>query len=148
MDQAAQVAIGAACGSAVWAGLQLALSGWRDLGPMTVGLAAIAVGVAAEAPSARPIVAALVAVAVLGAAIAWARGSGHGVGRPALSGVVLAVAVPASLTPWLIHVPVDYAVRVAIPVAVVASLAALVALEQKGIRRVRPMWYRTVPVEK
>ena len=148
MDPTAQVAIGAACGSAVWAGLQLALSGWRDLGPMTVGTAAIAIAVAAEAPNARPVVAACVAIAAIGAASAWARGSGHGVGRPALSGAVLAVALPLSLAPWLVHVPPDYAIRAAIPVIVVAALASLVALERKGVRRVRPMWYRTVPVEK
>lgn len=150
MDEAARIAIGVASGSAAWAGLQLALSGWRDLGPMTVGTAAIAVGIAAAEPSCRPTVAALVSVAAVGAMIAWGRGAGHGVGRPGLSGLVLGVAVVASLAPWSFGIPTDadYAVRVAIPVGVTAALAALIALERKGVRRVRPAWYRTVPIER
>lgn len=136
----------AAAAAVTGAGLQLVLSGWRDLGALSVGAAAIAVVLGVDAPSARPIVAAGVALAAVLAAIAWARGAGAGVGRPALAGIVLAVAVVAGLTPWAFG-PVP-AATLAAPIGAATLLCAGIALERKGVRRVRPMWYRTVPVER
>ncbi|MBT3224082.1 MAG: hypothetical protein HN348_33860 [Proteobacteria bacterium] len=127
--------------------MQLFAASRRDLGPMTIGLVS-AVLVIARPPGAE--VAALLVIAALVAALAWARAAAHGVGRPALNGVALAVGMVAGLSPyWTLPMGWEETniARVAvIPCLLIAAMGGILAAERPGPRPTRTRWYGRVPV--
>jgi hypothetical protein len=145
-----------ALAAALWAVLQLAAASWRDLGPLTIGLLGASVmtaeqeAIRGDAPS-KLLLALLVAGGLL-AAVAWARGARHNVGRLALNGLSLLAAIAACTLPWLLPSmwlgrPVPLVGVAAIPCGLVALIATAAALERPGNRYVRPRWYRRIRVE-
>ena len=114
---------------------------------MTIGLVS-AVLVMARPPT--PEVAALLVVGAMLAALAWVRAAAHGVGRPELNGVALAVGLVAGLAPhWAPFVGMEgtQIARVAvIPCLLIAAMGGILAVERPGPRATRTRWYGRVPV--
>lgn len=123
---------------------------WRDLGVLTLTAAGATLLLARGIPSSGA--AALLVVAAALAAVAWNRGARHGVGRPGLDGVGVAVAAIAAVGPWVLPqvVPPGPRERLVELLVVLLGLTAAVglplALERPGPRHRRPRWFRRVPV--
>ncbi|MBN2799500.1 MAG: hypothetical protein JXX28_10170 [Deltaproteobacteria bacterium] len=138
---------------AAWAGLFSALAAalhWilasrRDLGPLPLGLAGVALVLGGGE---GPLLAAELVLAALLAAAGWHRASRAGVARPGAAGLSLAVVAAAVTTPWW-GLPVDpeglRAVAL-VPCAMVSALGTVLALEQLPPVRRRPP-SRKIPVE-
>jgi hypothetical protein len=123
------------------AALQLVLSRWRDLGPLTVAFGG---GLVALAPGAWTWVALSAAAAVAG--IAWARGGRRGVGHPSL--VLVTVAAAVAVNAGLAAAPADpsRAAVGAAAIGVVGSVLGAAALRRPGARRPPVRWVGEVPV--
>lgn len=135
----------------VLAALHLILASRRDLGALPVGGAAAATSLAALGPEPRAV--GLAVGALIVAALGWSRAARHGVGRPAITGWVLAVGGLGAASCWLAPqlIPGLPLERIAPGVAGLLALSALVgaglALERPGPRgSVRPR-RRRVPIE-
>lgn len=124
------------------------LARWRDLGPLTLAASGSALLIALPRPS--PLVLGLVALAVLIASAAWARGSARGVGRPALDGLVLggalvAAAIVTALPP---HSPALVVKAAAVgALALLGALAGALSLERPGGVRASARWVGEIPVQ-
>lgn len=130
--------------------LHLVMARWRDLGPLTVGLCGVGLGLALPAPT-DPVLAGVV-LAMLISSMAWARGGARGVGRPALTGLVVAAAIAGpALVRWLegrVDVPSDRLQWAS------ASAVGLLALVTTGLALLRarpglppPRWFGEIPVQ-
>lgn len=125
--------------------VQLALARRLDLGAATVAVAGAVWWLAAPD---TPLRWSLFGAAGWLAALAWARGARHGVGRPELTGVSVAMvgtlwairAWGGTQTPWLPGVGVGL-------LTFTGGLGAVLARERRGLRGQRVYHYRDVPVE-
>jgi hypothetical protein len=143
----AELAIGVAAGLAV---LHAIVASRRDLGVMPLAALGIALCLGVElSPQTGAAIAAVLGITAVG----WSRAASHGVGRPGLTGWVLAAAVLGALVAILAPelapgVPAErFAAVAAGGVALVGTLAAGVALERPGPRRRAGPIRRAVPVE-
>lgn len=140
---AALVAVGLAL-------LQLLVARWRDLGPLTVAAVAVAFLLMDEAPDPRVLLASTVAVGV--ASVAWARGSRRGVGRPAVTAVVVAAAMAGhtarELLPGQVPLP-DARLQqmVVVGVGFVGVVMGAVALTRARPGYPPPRWMGEIPVQ-
>lgn len=136
--------------AATWTALlQLVLARWRDLGPATVGLAALAVWAALPHPDEW--VLAGIACAMTIAGIAWVRGGARGVGRPGLTGLVLGSATGLLAAEPLIAArlpvpPQDLRLGLAAAVGLLAVLLTGVALGRARWGFPPPRWTGEVSV--
>ncbi len=142
-----------AAGALLLAGLQLVLASRRDLGALTLSVAAAAVVLATPG---TPVAAALLAGTALLLTLAWARASQHRTARPGLGAAALAVCLPGATHAWWAEalspgIPLDKLQAVLlIPCALAASLGLVLALEQPPPSRRRhraPYRKRSVPIE-
>jgi hypothetical protein len=126
----------------LFAGLQLLLSGWRDLGPVTVICGGI---VALLLPG--PVTQAALAVAALLAAISWARAARLGVGQPAHVGLALTLALAGwALAPWLEGQLPQPELVVASAEGGLGALVAVLALRRPTSSRLRVRWKGDIAV--
>lgn len=138
-----------AAGAVLWALLQAILASWRDLAPVTIGIAGCALLLG---PDALYHVGAVV-LALVVSALAEARAARHGVGRPAL--VMLAVAgvtVGGLLPVWgpaLLPDADPGRLRAVglMPCMVAGAIGGVLALERPGIRPRPPRWVGRIPIE-
>ncbi len=141
---------GAAVAAVAIAGVQLLASRWRDLGVVSLAACGVALTLSRGAPEA--FVGGLVLLAVVLAALSWARGARRGVGRPGLDGLGLAVGALSWGIPVLLRyrVPASLAERLVeggvVLCGLTAALGLTLALERPGPRRRRPRFFRRVPV--
>lgn len=141
---------GAAAAALVIALAQLAASPWRDVGVLTLCAAACSVAAARGFPSAIEAWALLVALGV--AAVAWARGARHGVGRPGLAGLGIAALAVGVLTPYALPdlLPPGPRERIMqgtlVLIGLCGSIGLALALERPGPRRPQLRLFRRVDI--
>lgn len=142
-----------AAGAVLLAGLQLVLASRRDLGALTLAVAAAAVVLAAPG---TPLLAGLITATGVLVALAWARAATHRTARPGLGAAALALCLPGATHSWWVEalspgIPLDKLQAVLlVPCALVAGLGLVLSLEQlppSRRRRRRPHRKISVPVE-